>query len=247
MNSIKRGLIYYVLSLFGLLAASCNLPTQGTGLHAWIDSPLNGSLLPVDSEVDVISHSNDLAGITNVELSINNVVLRTDAVPNPGEVYVLMSQAWTPTQAGSYLVKVRSQNANGVWSDYGVVSVKVESGPRINLTLGESPTPVATFTPNPTATPSQIPTPENPTFTLNENASCRSGPDVSFTELASIPDGVTVDIKGASEDGSWYFIFWKQFSVRCWAASTAGVTAGNMTGVPVMISPPTPLPTSRRP
>jgi len=256
MKLIRSAILFFGLNLFSILAVSCNLPAQGSGPHAWIDAPLNGTVLPVNTKVDIISHSNDLAGITNVELSINDVTLRTDAVPESGQVYVLMSQAWTPTEAGSYQLRVRAQTGNGGWSDYAVVTVTVEREPTFTATLPESPTPFVTLTPSLTATLTESPTPlatltpgftstpAIPSFTLLENAFCRTGPDISFPDVTAIPKGDRVEIKGVSEDGFWYFVFWKQFNSRCWVAAHAGQTGGDLTGVSVMVSPPTPSPTS---
>ena len=256
--------IMILLAFTSIFFASCNLPAQinANGPHAWIDSPLSGSILQVNVAVDIISHSSDSSGLSNVELSINNAPLRVDAIPEANQVYVMVNQNWTPSAPGIYLLSVRAQASNGQWSENAVINVTVEAGLTIRPKLPERPTPTFTLipsltpvasTPSPTTTlsPRFTTTPAVPVFTLIENAFCRAGPDVSFTDITAIPQGETVDIQGVSEDGFWYFVFWKQYNTRCWVAARTGQTAGNLTGAPVLTSPPTytpsPTPFIRRP
>ena len=233
---MKPILILITFALIAISCASCNIPGAANAPQAWIDAPLNSSVLPMNEKVDVISHSNDLSGISKVELDINNSTLSTDSVPEAGQVYVLMKQAWTPTEPGTYQVRVRAQSGSGHWSDYAVVNVTVEAGPT------NTPAPVVSPTLVVTLPPSITPTPASPTFTLNENAFCRKGPDTSFPDITAIPKGDTVDIQGVSEDGFWYFVFWKQFDAKCWVAAPAGQASGALQGIPVLVSPDTPTP-----
>jgi hypothetical protein len=112
-------------------------------------------------------------------------------------------------------------------------------------TLTSTPTLIPTATSAPVlGTPTQTltPTPAVPSFTLTENAFCRKGPDVSFSDVTGITKGETVAIQGVSEDGYWYFVFWARFKVKCWVAKPTGQAGGDLTGVPVMVSPDTPTP-----
>ncbi len=108
--------------------------------------------------------------------------------------------------------------------------------------------PQIIFTSNLTASSTPLPTsaesstPAMPTFTIHENAFCRRGPDVSFPETTGIPKGDTVEIKGVSQDGFWYYVYWKQFNVNCWVAVSTGQMNGDSQGVPVLASPDTPTP-----
>ena len=252
-----------VAGLCAILLAACSFPTiaGGSGPYAWIDAPLDGSILPVDAPVQIVSHASAAGGIAKVELSIDSSVLSTDDVPEAGQAYVLMQQSWTPTQPGTYQVRVRSETSGGQWSGYAVVNVTVEGSPSPTPVPSDTPTPVITFTPTLviTSTPTSPPTSAVPTFTLIENAFCRKGPDVSFPDITALPKGETVDIKGVSEDGFWYYILWAKFNTECWLAAPAGQTNGNLQGVPVLVSPgtatpppakkpkPTPVPTGYKP
>lgn len=88
--------------------------------------------------------------------------------------------------------------------------------------------------------PSETPTPmlvTPPTFTLKKNAFCRKGPDMSFSDVTAVTAGETVDILNVSEDGFWYFIYWKKFDAKCWVATGTGDVNGDVTGLKVLIGP----------
>ena len=227
---------------------SCSLPSSQGGPQAWIDAPLTGTVLPVNQPATIKSHSSAASGIAKVELDVNRSVVSTDVVPGGDQTYLLMDQSWTPTQAGTYQVRVRAQTSNGQWSRYAVVTVTVVDRPIVAPSSTESPTAVFTFTPTltetpaSTSTPAATSTPTTPRFTLTENAFCRKGADVSFPDVTGITTGETVDIMGVSEDGFWYFVFWKRFGVRCWVAAPAGQVSGDLNAVPMMVSPPTSTP-----
>ena len=103
-----------------------------------------------------------------------------------------------------------------------------------------------TLTPTPQALkilPSVTPTlVMPPTFTLNKNAFCRKGPDVSFPDVTAVLSGETVDILNVSEDGFWYFIHWKKFDAKCWVATGTGQVNGDVTGIKVLVGPSLPAP-----
>ena len=239
---MKPSIVIHILILAAVLLAGCNVNQVNSGqTKSWIDAPLNNSSLPL-APVNIISHSSDPASIAQVELSVNGVVIRTDANQDASQKLVLMSQPWTPSAPGTYTIQVRAQSSNGQWSDYAVINVTVEGMPTNTFT------PVATFTPTlvststSTPTPTATPTSAGPTFTLIENAFCRKGADISFPDVTAIPKGETVDIQGVSEDGFWYFVLWQKFNANCWVAVHAGQVNGNVQGVPVLVSPPTATP-----
>lgn len=251
---IKHPAIHLAFVWLSLSLAACTLNQAAGGSQAWIDAPLTGSVLPINTSVEVVSHSSDPAGIDSVELSINNAVVSTDGVPGSGQSYVLMKQKWTPTAAGSYQVRVRARSSSGQWSQYATVIVGVKRAPDVVPSLRASETPAArsTLTPQPTLTASAEPpsptasaqplAPTAPTLSMTENAFCRQGADTSFPDITAIPAGETVDIKGVSADGFWYFVFWQKFSVRCWVAASTGQVSGDVSGITVINSPPTPGP-----
>jgi len=230
------------LGLFAVFLTACTLnEASGAQTQSWIDAPLNNSTLPL-APVKVISHSSNLAGISQVELSVNGTIISNDKNQDTSQSLIVMDQTWTPSAPGSYTLQVRAQSTSGQWSDYAVVNITVENAPSATLT------PMETFTPTPTATsiitPTSptTPTPSAPSLTLGENAFCRKGPDPAFPDVTAIPKGDIVDIQGVSQDGFWYFVFWQQFNVKCWVAAHAGQVNGNVQGVPVLVSQSTATP-----
>jgi hypothetical protein len=56
-----------------------------------------------------------------------------------------------------------------------------------------------------------------------------------------------VDILNVSEDGFWYFIYWKKFNSKCWVATGTGDVNGDVTGIKVLIGPALPEPAQPKP
>lgn len=81
-----------------------------------------------------------------------------------------------------------------------------------------------------------------PQFIFEKNAFCRKGPGLNFSDLTAIPSGDTVEVRGMSADTQWYFIFWSKFKAECWVASSTGNLIGDIANIPVLASPPTPVP-----
>lgn len=209
--------------------------------QAWIDSPLNGTTLPL-GEVEIVSHAASSSGITRVELSVNGAVLRADSNPKPGETLSLARQTWLPAAGGTYQVSVRAQNAQGEWS----------APASVTITILEAPTAAPTSTPPPTALPTReptrTPTPAGPpTIVLVRNSFCRAGPGQVYREITALAAGDSAEIRGVSQDGFWLFIYWPKFRVECWIVASAAPPGTDWSGVPVLVAPPTPLPTSPPP
>jgi hypothetical protein len=241
---MRRSLFFLSILSLALVGTACNLPSQAAtpvGPHSWIDAPQDGSTIPL-APYKIFSHSSDLDGTSQIEFDINGALLATDPSSNTGDTLVTTEQMWTPPSPGTYEIRTRARNKAGVWGDYAVIMVTVGAGLNITPTFTISPTPVATSSSTLTPTSTQTPTAANPTFTLNENAFCREGPDKSFGDVTAIPKGDTVDIQGVSQDGFWYFVFWRDFNVKCWVAAHAGQANGNLQGIPVLVSPDTATP-----
>ena len=244
-----------MLLLACALLAACSLPGEpgSGGPNAWIDAPLDGSTLVLNSPYTVVSHASAAAGIDSVELSINGAVLGTDGVAIPGQAYVLMKQPWTPAQPGSYDVRVRARASDGTWSGYALAHVVVggtapfppAASPTSTPPPSDTPLPAATAVPTLTATltppPSATPLPA-PVFTLTVNANCRSGPDSSFAVLTVLPSGSTANIQGRLADSSWFLVASSRLNANCWVSAQTGQPSGPVDGVPVLVSPPTPTP-----
>ena len=100
-----------------------------------------------------------------------------------------------------------------------------------------------TTTATPVATETATPTPvEPPTLTLNKNAFCRKGPDMSFPDVTAVLAGEKVNILNVSEDGFWYFIYWEKFDTKCWVVAKTGDAAGDLNSIVVLTGPTLPAP-----
>jgi M6 family metalloprotease-like protein len=85
-----------------------------------------------------------------------------------------------------------------------------------------------------------------PTFTLERNTNCRSGADTAFNVLEILLAGARLPIEGRNADSSWFYVHTLE-DVKCWVSSTSGYPEGELTGVPVLVSQPTPTPTPASP
>lgn len=162
--------LFSLLFVCSIWLAACSLPLSQTsnGPQAWIDKPLNGSLLPL-APVEVLSHASDLGGVANIELSVNGSVVAVSPSPNPSETLVNVTQTWTPPQPGNYLLQVRAQNSGGVWGAYASATITITGGdaeeparteiaPTLTPTLTPEASPTSTLSPTATSLPTSTPT-----------------------------------------------------------------------------------------
>ncbi|MCS6909590.1 MAG: Ig-like domain-containing protein [Anaerolineales bacterium] len=216
------------------VAVSVDLPASSAQEvpQVWIDAPLNGATLPFGA-VEILSHAASSSGIAQLELSVNGAVIRTDTNPNPAETLSLARQTWLPTAGGTYQVSVRARNTQGEWS--APVSITV--------TILEPPT--ATAFPSLTDSPTSAPTTAAPpTIVLVRNSFCRAGPGRVYDEITGLNTGDTAEVLGINQERTWLFIYWPKFKVRCWIVASAAPPETDLSRVPVLAAPPTPVPTS---
>lgn len=253
--------------LITLLLAACNFPVPPTiaqaGPQSWIDSPLDGSQLPL-APVNMISHSGDSAGIAQVEFSVNGVVISANAAPDTTKTLLTMKQPWTPQAPGSYTLRVRAQNAPGVWGDYAqaVVTVAGESASTQPIVTPETTTPVPTETPappraaSPTATPTETST-QTSTAIPTDTPAPTATPYILFGADATIVRGEcaplnwsTANVRAVELDGT--SVAGSSSTVVCPAATTVytlsailldGATTTRQVTITVIPPSPTPLPT----
>lgn len=140
---------FLLVSLLFVFQAGCNLarsPSPATigGPQAWIDMPLDGSVLPLAS-VAIVAHASDPTGVSRFEYSINGSVVADSPGDSPYQALLTSHQAWTPAAAGIYTLRVRAQNAGGAWGDVAESTFQIAGV--------ETPTTTATPEPTPTITP----------------------------------------------------------------------------------------------
>lgn len=164
-RTICKMLVFFLV----LLTASC----AGEAVaypRVWIDAPGDGSLVPLGTNIMVISHAYARQGIAEVVLSINGEAYRRDVPSTPGEEFVQLSQDWLPTEEGTYVVQVQTYDVAGQVSNSASITVRVGGlptevipSPVEVISLTDTPTPVltSTFTPVPIITATIV---EQPVF-----------------------------------------------------------------------------------
>ncbi len=105
--------------------------------------------------------------------------------------------------------------------------------PVITLVLLSTPTVVPSSTPVPPAGLKFIP---------NLNANCHGGPGVFYGTLDVAVKGTSYPIDGRNLDGSWLRIMLTP-NEGCWVVADSGNASGDLSGVRVLLSPPTPTST----
>lgn len=149
--------------LIGLLAMMCMAlvsacavkptaePVAAGEARAWIDAPLEGSVLPL-GEIQVIVHGSDPQGVGAIEFSINGEMVHTEPIADSVQHLQAMIYAWRPAASGRYEIGVRVQGVSGEWSQPAEADVLVLSEEELTATR-TTPTPDATATPTMTVTP----------------------------------------------------------------------------------------------
>lgn len=143
-----------------LALSACNVPLArqaapvalgGGGPETWIDAPLDKMHLPL-APYEVVFHGSSEAAITQMELQINDQPAALPPRSEASQNLVTMKFVWVPVAPGEYVLRARSQEAGGAWSNEAQVTVWVGEG---------TPTPTETPTPltiTPTRTPTSTPT-----------------------------------------------------------------------------------------
>jgi hypothetical protein len=225
-------IVSLVLACLWLAACGPQGATGGSPL-AWIDVPLDGSVLAV-APLDVMSHAADPSGITQFELRVNGAVISTDASPDTKSTLATISQTWSPAAPGDYTVQVRAENPAGTWSDYATVNVRIGFPDRSpTLTAPPPPTATATSTPSPAYTVI--------TFTPIRNVNCRYGPGQVYDILNSVLAGNPLPVEGRNEDKNWVYVNLQ--GNGCWIGMANGNLNGDINQVPFHPYPPPPTET----
>jgi len=83
---------------------------------------------------------------------------------------------------------------------------------------------------------------QNPGFIPNLNVNCHVGPGIFFETLDVALKGITYPLDGRNATGDWYRIMLTP-NKGCWVLANTGSVSGDLSGLRVLISPPTPTPT----
>jgi hypothetical protein len=148
---MKKIISQWITVFLMIFIAGCNAAESSSvgsvsgGARTWFDAPLDGSNLPL-APYPLVVHAYDPGGVTQVEISVNGVVLAT-LKPSITSGLALVNYTWDPKTTGNFVLRARSQIGAGSWNSEASVTV----------TIGDfTPTLVASFTP--TIVPSSTPT-----------------------------------------------------------------------------------------
>ena len=253
MNSTpwRMGLILLTVLTLTLLTSACasaNPATQATRPVASIGFPQNGAQLPVGQVTTVKFSASDVAGIVQIEMTINGQPVYVQTVNPPSNAFVA-DYSWTPEKPGSYVIQLIAFSLDGDTSDPVQALVTVGDG-----AAAESPPPVVAPGQTVAVPPSDTPiplTPAPPVSTgdqVNLKASAtalidlnvRTGPGKEYDVIGRLAKDQTAEIVGRDQGGYWWQIVYPAVGSTAWiAAGGEFSTAVNTGGVPV-ISVPTP-------
>jgi hypothetical protein len=107
---------------------------------------------------------------------------------------------------------------------------------------GNLPAPI-TVTPILGITVTPVTPGPGPEIMARQNANCRQGPSVQFDVATHLTQGQVVPITGRLTQGGWWQVQPSDLLIPCWIAENLVETYGDLSTVPVVVSPPTPTPT----
>lgn len=105
------------------------------------------------------------------------------------------------------------------------------------------PVPADTLVPSSTPTPTLGP----PMVTALLNANCRFGPGMVYDVIAYMLEGQTAPIEGRNAESTWWYIRRVDGVGHCWIWEGLVTLSGDLSGVPIVPSPPTPTPVDDEP
>jgi len=184
----RRFTIGLVALVYGLATLACSsqscspAPAPSSKPVVTITAPVAGAQVKVGETITVQATAMDAAGVSRVELWVDNALVETQNLPSP-QPTAAVTLKWVAAPAGAHALMVRATNAAGTTSDPAVISVLVTEG------AVAPPTPTTpTVTPPPT-----VPPPTSP-------AGCQD--NAAFVKDVTIPDG-TAMTTGTPFDKTW--------------------------------------------
>jgi len=240
MTRIRLSLILITIFILSGCTPSSAAPNDFTlsgSLQAWVDAPLDGTVLELPALATIICHGTHSSGIKSIEASINGSILATSNNPTTEETLYTAEFQWAPEQPGMYTIECRAESAAGEWSN--AASVRVIVRQQLEMTETITPTrteistltptatliPTSTFTPTLTITPTSTPKPTGITFTN------RISTNTFQYQRDCIPNPPEVTIDAVLSDAAnvkYVFLFFRLES------GALGITTDWNTGMPMI-------------
>lgn len=161
-----------------------------------IVSPPSGSAFNEGDEIQVQSMASDAAGVTRVEMLVDNAVVKIDPSPTAqGQTTFNLVQTWKATQ-GAHTIIVRAYNTTGGVSDPVAIAVNVAQAAAPVTPTSVAVPPRASATPTrPAAPPAASPTTgggppsTNPTSTPVPPTEVACTDNSAYVADVTVPDG----------------------------------------------------------
>jgi len=106
--------LFYLLLLIPLLFSGCSNQEVSPISYAWIDVPIDGLKISMNTIVQIEGHASHPDGISQVELFINNDQIAVLNNLKQDNGLASFSFQWLPPEPGEYLVQAIAYDPNGV-------------------------------------------------------------------------------------------------------------------------------------
>jgi hypothetical protein len=262
------------LALLMLMAASlaCNaqIGPGATEVAAITQSvvfiaPQNNSTIIEGAEitlaVSAIDSAPGAAGVSKIEFRVDDNSIGVQTAPTAsGQPNFTARQTWKATGVQGHFIVAVASRADGtpVGEDKLTIQVIAATTPTATLTptsqasatpttAPASPTTAATTAP-PVVQSTAAPTSGQPILEVTSpNLNIRAGPSTDFPIIGAMKAGDTATIIGRNADRRWWYV--QRNEARGWsiADTTYSRVVGDTANVPLVASPPTPVPSAPPP
>lgn len=124
-----------------LSACSPSEPTSSS--YAWIDVPINGLEIPIDTIVEVEGHAAHPGGIQRVELYVNEEQIAVQENPPQDDGLARFNFHWLPPGAGEYLIQAVAFDSEGESGEPDQALVTIGEAAIAEADIPEKPTPTS--------------------------------------------------------------------------------------------------------
>lgn len=211
---MKRWKSFIIFAILLIVLQACTItignPDNGSSkssvaMAAAIDSPVQGGQYSMQA-IDIRYKATAPEGVAAVELNIDGYVVNLYNAPDTSQSVVALQYSWTPATAGSHIIRVRTKDAQGSWSNYADAMITVAE----SQTAQEQPAQQqaqATNTTAPTSTPSATQTPDKPyIFDVDHDVD-----KFFYNKTTCGATKITITLKVSDPDKVWSVVIFTRF------------------------------------
>lgn len=176
---LLAGIVIVGLAIVAILLLSGDGAAEPT---VTVQSPVEGTELPVNQEIILQATATGARDITLLEIMVDDVVVGMSASPAPeGSSSLTVSQPWTFSQTGPHTISAAAYTASDAVGESTIITVFVVEG------IVETTTPSATPSPTTSPTPTETPSTDTPTPTSTATATSTPTPTLTPTPTQQPP------------------------------------------------------------